>query len=215
MKLYARAGWGSVIVEAQLAWYGLAHTIEPVGDLYKDGDARDALETLNPLGQIPTLVLDDGTVMTESAAITLHLADLAGDSSLVPGPTAPERADFLNALVFLVANIYPTYTYGDVPARFVPVEAGQAGFRETVDAYGERLYRMLDTMAAARGGAGPWFLGRRISAIDIYIAAMSLWRPGAAWFETEAPRLAAIGRATRDAARFGDVWQRNFEAELA
>ena len=29
-KLWGRAGWGSAIVEAQLAWYGLPYTLEPV-----------------------------------------------------------------------------------------------------------------------------------------------------------------------------------------
>ncbi|MEP3071413.1 glutathione S-transferase family protein [Maricaulis sp.] len=215
MKLYARAGWGSVIAEAQLAWYGLAHTLEPVGDLFADDSARDALEGINPLAQIPILVLDDGTVMTESAAITLHLADLAADTSLVPGPDAHERADFLNALVFLVANVYPTYTYGDVPARFVPAPEGQAGFRETVDAYGKRLYRILEQQASSSRAAGPWFLGGRLTAVDIYLGAMTFWRPGRDWFNAETPRLAAIGRAVRAHDRFGDVWTRNFPDEMA
>jgi hypothetical protein len=32
---------------------------------------------------------------------------------------APERAKFLRWLVFIVANIYPTFTYADDPSRFV------------------------------------------------------------------------------------------------
>ena len=32
---------------------------------------------VNPLGQIPTLVLDDGTVLSESAAILIHLGTVA------------------------------------------------------------------------------------------------------------------------------------------
>lgn len=215
MKLYGRAGWGSVIVEAQLAWYGMDYTFEPVGDLYGDDGARDALSTINPLSQVPTLVLDDGTVMTESAAITLRLADLAGDDTLVPGPQDHARADFLNALVFIVANIYPTYTYGDLPARFVPAPDARAGFRECVDAYGRRLYRIFENQASVSRAAGPWFLGGRMTAIDVYLGALTLWRPGADWFEADAPRLAAIGRALRDNARFGEVWTRNFPAELA
>ena len=34
-KLWGRAGWGSALVEAQLAWYGLPFTFEPVGDLFR------------------------------------------------------------------------------------------------------------------------------------------------------------------------------------
>ena len=37
--LWGRAGWGSAIVEAQLAWYGLSFTFEPVEDLFRTPDA--------------------------------------------------------------------------------------------------------------------------------------------------------------------------------
>src|SRR5690606_39793795 len=68
---------------------------------------------------LPIFVLPGGEVMTESAAITLHLADLAQDDTLVPAPGDPARTKFLRWLVFLVANVYPTYTYADDPSRFV------------------------------------------------------------------------------------------------
>ena len=119
IKLYSRLGWGSAIVEAQLDWYGLPFTLEPVGDMLRDPEARKKIEGINPLAQLPTLVMSDGTVMSESAAITLLLADITGDDSLVPGAKTKERAAFLRWLVFIVANIYPTFTYADVPARFI------------------------------------------------------------------------------------------------
>ena len=76
-KLYGRPRWGSAIVEAQLVWYGLPFEFEEVGDLLHDPAARQALEKVNPLAQIPTLVLPDGRVMSESAAISLVLARLS------------------------------------------------------------------------------------------------------------------------------------------
>lgn len=132
--LYGNPGWGSAIVEAQLAWYGLPFRFEPSGNLFESQAARDKLLPLNPLAQVPVLVLPDGQALTESAAITLHLADLTGRDDLVPGPQAPERAAFLRWLVFVVANIYPTFTYADDPARFVKTEAAAQPFRAEVDA---------------------------------------------------------------------------------
>ena len=104
LVLHGQAGWGSAIVEAQLAFYGLPFRFEATGDLFDAAEARERLRPLNPLAQVPVLVLPDGTVMTESAAITLHLADLTGRDDLVPGPPAAERAAFLRWLVFLVAR---------------------------------------------------------------------------------------------------------------
>ena len=59
-KLFARPGWGSAIVEAQLAWYGLPFEIEDLDDLFKSADARAKLAPANPLTQVPTLVLPEG-----------------------------------------------------------------------------------------------------------------------------------------------------------
>ena len=205
IRLYGEPGWGSAIVEAQLAWYGLEHDFEQVGDLFKSADARRRLEKINPLAQVPTLVLEDGTVMTESAAITLLLADRANDDTLVPRAADPLRPAFLRWLIFLVANVYPTYTYADDPSRFVESADAQAAFKSAVDHYAQRLYSQLEANAAE-----PWFLGSRFSALDIYVAVMSRWRPGRAWFAEHAPRLSAIATNAEGLDRLAAVWRRNF-----
>jgi GST-like protein len=206
LTLYARDGWGSVLVEAQLDWYGLAYRREEVGDLLGSAEARAALAAVNPVAQIPTLVLPGGEVLTESAAITLYLADMTGRHDLVPAPAEPMRAAFLRWLVFLVTNVYPTFTYADVPSRFVSVQAAQEPFRAAVDDYARRLWKIVDAAAGA-----PWFLGARFSAIDIYIAVMTRWRPGRDWFKNNTEKLHAIAQALDSEARLGGAWRRNFD----
>jgi GST-like protein len=204
--LYGLPGWGSAIIEAQLAWYGLPMDFRESGDVLGSAEARDRLRPLNPLAQVPTLVLPNGTVMTESAAMTLHLADLTGRDDLVPGPAAPERAAFLRWLVYLVANVYPTFTYGDIPTRFVKDEEAAKAFRVEVDAYAQRLWLAMEAAAGA-----PWFLGERLSAIDLYLAVMTRWRPSAAWFEQHAPRLLAAARLAQALPAVAPVMARNFK----
>ena len=205
MTLYGEPGWGSVLTEAQLAWYGLPYDFEPVGDLFENPDARAKVEAVNPLGQIPTLVLANGTVMTESAAITLLLADQTGSGDLVPEPAAPERAWFLRWLIFITSNIYPTYTYADMPSRFVSVTEAQKGFEDAVNDYAKKLYRQLDGAASA-----PWFLGERFSALDIYVCTLTHWRPKRPWFAAETPGLLAIADRAQALERLAAVWARNF-----
>jgi len=205
--LWGRAGWGSAIVEAQLDWYGLPFSFEPVEDLFRTPDARAKLEKVNPLAQVPTLVMPDGSIMSESAAITLLLADLTGKDSLVPAANAKERAKFLRWLVFIVANIYPTFTYADDPARFVSVNAARDPFRAATDAYAQRLWKQIE-----REAGSPWFLGERFSALDIYLDVMTRWRPKRGWFETETPRLFAIARRADQVPELAEVWKRNFPA---
>lgn len=203
--LHGRAGWGSAIVEAQLAYCALPYRLVECGDLLDSAAARAQLQPLNPIAQVPTLVLPDGTVMTESAAITLHLADLTRSAALVPDAQARERAAFLRWLVFLVANVYPTFTYADLPERFVKTNGAEQPFRVEVDAYAQRLWRIVEAAAGV-----PWFLGECFSALDLYFAVMTRWRPGQAWFAEHAPRLAAA--ATRAAAlpSVAPVIERNF-----
>ncbi len=203
--LYARPGWGSVIVEAQLAYYGLDYTLQDAGDLFTSEAARTALSAINPVAQLPTLILPDGQIMTESAAITLHLADLTGCDDLVPGAKEAGRAQFLRWLVFIVANIYPTFTLADNPSRFVTDKAGHEDFLANVFAYKETLWRTVDAHAQA-----PWFLGSRFSALDVYVCAMTHWRPQRAWFEANTPRLSAIAKAADQVPELQPVWQRNY-----
>jgi GST-like protein len=209
-RLYGRPFWGSAIVEAQLAWYGLPFDYDEVDDLFQSAAARAALATVNPLAQVPTLVLPDGGVLTESAAITLHLADTTGRDDLVPVAAAAERPAFLRWLVFLVANLYPTFTYADDPQRFVRDPQPAQDFAAAVDGYRRRLWGIVESAAGA-----PWFLGPRFSALDLYVAVMAHWRPGRAWFETDAPKLAAIARRAGAEPRLRDVWQHNFPKDFA
>jgi len=203
--LHGRPGWGSAIVEAQLDWYGLPYQYVEVGDLFASPEARETLARVNPLAQVPTLELPDGRVMTESAAITLHLADATGSAELVPGIGEPARAPFLRWLVFLVANVYPTFTYADDPQRFVADPEAAKAFRARVDDYARQLWAQ---MAAAAGE--PWFLGERFSAIDVYLAVMTRWRPRREWFAEHAPRLAAAAVRAEALDKLRPTMARNF-----
>ena len=205
MKLYGIPGWGSAIVEFQLAWYGMEYTFEVVGDLFEEPEAREQLASVNPLAQVPTLIMPDDSVMTESAAITLLLAEMAGDDALVPSPGSVERAEFLRWLVFIVANIYPTYTYGDDPSRFVENKDAQKPFREAVSRYARKLYSQLEGVAR-----GPWFLGERFSAIDIYLSVLTNWQPKPPWFEGNTPKLFAAAQNTAELEPLRAVYERNF-----
>jgi GST-like protein len=199
-KVYGQNGWGSAIAEAALAVAAHVHDHA----LVRHARDRAELRAHNPLAQVPTIVLPDGSVMTESAAIVLRLGDLAPNAGLVPPPDAPERATFLRWLVFLVGAIYPTFTYGDEPARWAGADGADALGRSTFEAR-LALWRQVEAAAGA-----PWFLGERFSAIDLYVGVMTNWRPNPPWFAEHAPRLAAIARACARRDDLAAVWRANF-----
>ena len=195
-------GCGSVIAEAALVLAGIPYDREEV-DYTVDSPARDRLRALNPLVQVPTIVRPDGAVLTETAAIVLHVDELVPEAGLLPAPRDPLRADALRWLIFLVGAIYPTFTYGDEPEKWVG-EAGPA-LRAATHAHREALWRQVE--AAAKG---PWFLGPRFSVLDVYVCAMTHWRPRRAWFAAHCPRLSAIALALDGDPRLRALWTANY-----
>src|SRR5690242_12745459 len=203
--LIGNPGWGSAIAEALLELAGLPYQVEDL-EAGKAPMESKRLTSLNPLAQVPTLLLPEGTVVTESAAIALHIADRAPGANLVPAPGEATRDAFLRWLVFIVANVYPMYTVGDDPSRFVSGEAAQKELRASTDAYREKSWRMVEASIAPE----PWFLGRRFSALDVYVKVMSHWRPRRDWFAANCPKLMSIALAVDKEPRLAKVWQRNF-----
>lgn len=200
--LYGAPGWGSTLAEIMLVATGTPYDFISVEGFDTPGANRDLVLSLNPLGQIPVLIFD-GRVMTESAAIALHLGETHPASGLLPDIASPERARFLRLLVWLVANIYPTFTYGDYPERWAPQDAET--LVANIDAYRIRLWRWLESEAA-----GPWILSSGRSALDLFVAVMVHWRPRREWFRENAPTLSSIADRIAADPLLGPVIARNF-----
>ena len=58
--------------------------------------------TINPKGNVPTIVFPDGSMLNENVATLTYLAD-TGDAGLTPAEGTPERYQYLNHVGF-VAN---------------------------------------------------------------------------------------------------------------
>ena len=85
MKLYVSPTSPAVRkVRIGAAMLGLSEQIEAIPADFMD--LTDALYAENPLGKIPTLVLDDGTVLQDSAVILEYLDHRAGGGRLIPAP---------------------------------------------------------------------------------------------------------------------------------
>jgi GST-like protein len=188
--LYAAHGGGSMLTEIALELAGAPYEIVSV-DWADMGWNSQTLKGINPLGQVPTLILPDGTVMTESAAIFLYLAERFPATRLAPTAESSSRPAFLRWLAFLVSAVYPTFTYGDVTERWVG-EGENSGsgkaLRAATDDHRKMLWRYLEGQIRP----DPWFLGREFSALDLYMWPMTYWRPGRDWFRSECPGLLRI-----------------------
>jgi len=136
----------------------------------------------------------------------VHYAqDASENARLIPAPSEAERADFYRWAVFLVAAIYPTFTYGDDPKKWVDDEAGAELLKQSTNQHREALWLQMENAAQS-----PWFLGDRLSAIDLYLTVMTHWRPRSAWFDAHAPKIAAIARRGHALPELQSILERHF-----
>jgi len=134
-----------------------------------------AYRKLNPMGQIPVLRLPDGEVITESAAMVLHLVERFPEAKLAPAPGTPARAVFDRWLVFLAVNVYSAILRRYYSDRFTTDPAGAEGVRQAADRDLESQFAILQ----AALDPGPFLLGEAFGAADIYLMMLVDWYPPA------------------------------------
>ena len=88
--LYCRNTAGSMAPEALLAACGAKYQVI-VLEREAGGSFGEFFHKINPKAEVPTLVLPDDNIMTESAAMMIYLADLHPEAGLAPPAGAPGR----------------------------------------------------------------------------------------------------------------------------
>lgn len=170
--LYNTPGAGGFAVQALLEELELPYNL-----IHLDFDAGEhkqkAFQDINPLGQVPALVLPDASVMTESAAILIYLSDLHPETGLSPSPNSGLRAAYLRWMMLLSAGVYTANLRCYHPEDFTSAEDP-----EPVREVGERhLAERWAVVEEALAAGGPWLLGETYSTADIYAMMIAQWAP--------------------------------------
>lgn len=188
--LYGKAGSGSAAVEAALVVARVPFRMVETASWAQNAAYADLL-AVNPLGQVPTLVLEDGSAISESAAILIHLGTVHEDARLLPDGLSA-RAQAVRGLVFIAANCYAAISVIDFPERWCENAEGDEKVQERIRAGTRaRLHRHWE-MFADLFPAHPYLSGKDLGALDLLAAVVSKWsgsrqhlerhRPG--FFET-------------------------------
>jgi GST-like protein len=204
--LYGKKGSGSASTQAALDIIGAPYRIVETASWATNEAFADLLK-INPLGQIPTLVLPDGSALSESAAILLHLGEAHPQSGLLP-QDASARAQAIRGLVFIAANCYAAISVIDFPERFCKDadEAMQERIRAGTRARLHQYWEMFADLFPAR----PWLGGKTIGALDLLAAVVSKWSGSRARLEKARPAfhqlLLRIEAAPKVAPVFAQHW---------
>lgn len=204
--LYGAPGSGATPIHAALTLIGAQ--VETVDVATWESEAeRERVSGINPMRQVPALVLPSGEVMTESAAILIWLGDRYPEAGLCPAPNDPMRSRYLRWMVYLPAAIYSMFWVRDEPSRLVPDPAAQPAMLERT---AERIAHCWQLMDSQIDEPAPYLLGDRISMLDLYVTVMSRWTPGRRRFYRVAPRMTRVVRRVDADPRLAEFWAKRF-----
>jgi GST-like protein len=205
-QVYGAAGSGSVPVEATLTLLGEPYRVIERA-VWADKAAAEDVGRLNPMKQVPALVLPSGELMTESAAILIHLADSHPDAGLAPALGSPMRPRFLRWMAYISAQIYALYWVRDDITRLAAEPAHEPVLRERTAARIGHCWAMMEAQVAP---AGRFMLGDDLSVLDLYLGAVSRWGPRRKGFYAVAPRLGEVARRVDADPRLAAFWAERF-----
>jgi len=204
--LYGAPGSGATMVHAALTLIGAPCTTIDVSPWESEAE-REKLMPVNPMRQVPVLVLPSGEVMTESAAILIWLGDRYPQAGLCPAPDDARRAQYLRWMVYIPAAIYAMFWVRDDPARLVPDAAAQPAMLARSAERIAHCWRLMDSQMPP---GTPYLLGDRPSMLDLYVTVASRWTPGRGRFCREAPRMAEVVRRVDADPRLQAFWAARF-----
>jgi glutathione S-transferase len=128
------------------------HTTKDGADFYK----------INPQGYVPTLVLDDGEILTEGPAIVQYLADMKPEAGLMA--KGRDRYRVLEWLNFVTAELHKTFSHLFHPKT-------PADFKETLKEGLAKKFAFVDGRLAGKS----YLTGEHFTVADAYLFVVANW----------------------------------------
>lgn len=162
MKLFYVPGVCSLSPHIVLREMGADFQLDKVDRKTKIAESGTNYNQLNPKGYVPALQLDDGTLLTEGAAILMYLADQKGGEKVAPRAGTKERYKVQEWLVFIATELHKNFG---------------AIFRKSADpAPREILQKRLELVAKVLEKQ-PYLMGEKFTAADAYLFTVLRWAP--------------------------------------
>lgn len=164
MKLFYKPGACSLSPHIVLREAGLDFTLEKVDLVQKKTELGTDYLTINPKGQVPTLLLDDGSLLTEGVAIVQYLADRKPNSGLIPPAGSLPRYHTLEWLSYISTELHKSF--GPLFNLKTP-DAYKTLVRENL----EKQFNYLDVILKKNS----YLQGERFNVADAYLFTILRW----------------------------------------
>ena len=164
MKLYYSPGACSLAVHITLHEAGMTFTpIKAPTKTHRLDDGTD-FYSINPLGYVPLLELNDGTRLTEGPAIVQYIADQVPEKNLAPANGTVARAQMQGWLNFIGTELHKSFTPLFNPAT--PVD-----YKPTVINQLLSRFKWVDEQLAGK----KYLMGDAFSVADPYLFNVTNW----------------------------------------
>jgi len=164
MKLYYAPGACSLSPHIAVLEAGLPYDLVKVDLRAKKLESGDDYLKVNPKGQVPAIVLDNGELVTEGPVIVQMIADRAVERKLAPPRDSAERYRFLEWLNFITTELHKNFSPLFQPAFSDEVKAF---FRDRLMA----KFRYIDSRLAGQD----YLMGKQFTVADGYLFVMLSW----------------------------------------
>ena len=164
MKLFYKPGACSLASHITLRESGKDFTLFGVDLMHKRMENGDDFLKVNPKGQVPALLLDDNTLLTEGVAIMQYLADSVADRQLLAPVGSINRYKTLEWLNFIATELHKGFTplfRPDTPEDYKPTVRAQLD---------KKLAYIDESLAGAQ-----WISGSRFTIADAYLFTVLRW----------------------------------------
>ena len=164
MKLYFSPGACSLSPHIVLREAEMAFDLEQVDVRTKKTKNGGDFLQINPKGQVPTLALDDGDILTEGPAIVQWIADKVPDKKLAPASGSLERTKLQSWLNFISTELHKGFSPLFNPSM---PDAAKQFFRERLATRFQHLDKHL--------ADNDYLMGKAFSVADAYLFTVSNW----------------------------------------
>ncbi|WP_333496485.1 glutathione transferase GstA [Kluyvera sp. CHPC 1.251] len=164
MKLFYKPGACSLASHITLRESGKDFTLIGVDLMHKRMENGDDFLKVNPKGQVPALLLDDNTLLTEGVAIMQYIADSVADRQLLAPVGTINRYRTLEWLNYIATELHKGFTplfRPDTPEDYKPTA------RALLD---KKLAYIDESLANTQ-----WISGSRFTIADAYLFTVLRW----------------------------------------
>jgi glutathione S-transferase len=164
MKLYYAPGACSLASHIALHESGLPFEIDKLNVPTKTTATGEDFMLINPKGYVPTIKLDDGSILTEGAVILQYIADQKPEAGLAPKAGTMERCRLQEWLIYIATEIHKSFS---------PLFNKSAS--EEVISNGHNLLSKRLAYVETRLANKPYLMGENFTVADAYLFVVLNW----------------------------------------